>query len=443
MWPKRVMRCCTLSWLAGYGACRAIASNGGGEPMALRYRAAWVFPVDQPPLANGVVAVDDGAIIAVGPADQLGFDIDLQDAALLPGLVNAHVHLDLTYLRGKLAPPVDDPTLWLESVIAHRRATTPTETEAAIRAGVDECLSSGVSCVGDIDGTGIAARLLPATPLRGIVFRELLGLTPPAVEHAIQIAAAAIREFRPNGRITLGLGPHAPYSVCKDLLTWIADERRPTAIHLAEFKDEKRLLTDHDGVFRNFLARIGVWNDNWDPNVLTAHPHEVLALLSKVQPLVLAHCNYLDAPWADLRGASIVYCPRTHAYFRHPPHPFPRLLAHGINVALGTDGLASNPDLNLFKEMQFLWKRHGDQLVGSVLLDMGTRNGARALGLSSTCGNLGPGKAADLLVLALEKTTGADPYRLLFESSGRVNRLLIAGRERVRDGAVRPSSLES
>jgi cytosine/adenosine deaminase-related metal-dependent hydrolase len=74
---------------------------------------------------------------------------------------------------------------------------------------------------------------------------------------------------------------------------------------------------------------------------------------------------------------------------------------------------------------------------------MGTRNGARALGLSSTCGNLGPGKAADLLVLALEKTTGADPYRLLFESSGRVNRLLIAGRERVRDGAVRPSSLES
>lgn len=408
--------------------------------MLRRYRAAWILPVCQPPIENGVVVVDDNRIAAVGPADRLGFDEDLGDAALLPGLVNAHVHLDLTNLRGKLAPPGDDPTVWLEQVIAHRLSASEAETGAAIRHGVAETLTYGVSAVGDIDGTGSSSRLLPPTPLRGVAYCELIGVTTSGAEQARQRVARTLTACAPSTHLGLGLSPHAPYTVRRDLISWAVVQRLPIAIHLGEFWQEADFLATKAGPFQAFLARLGIE----DISGLPGSWSEVLELTAPARPCLFAHGNYLPRElFSQLTNDTIVYCPRTHAYFSHAPHPFREMLAAGINVALGTDGLSSNPDLSLFKEMQFLHKRYGDQLSGHALLEMGTRNGARALGIGAETGTLAPKKEADLLALSLDKTTGADPYRLLFESSGWVSRLLIAGAEVVRDGQARLNSPES
>lgn len=420
--------------------------------MACRYRAAWVFPVDQPPLANGVVAIEGSRIVAVGRADRLGVDVDLGDAALLPGFVNAHVHLDLTGLRGKLPPPqVDDPTPWLEEVIAHRRGATAEETEAAVRVGIEECLASGTTAVGDIDGSGLSAGVLQRSSLRGVSYRELIGLTEPSAARARETAERWQEGFgsvfSAGARRRAGLSPHSPYSARRELLAWAAGRGTPIAMHLGEFKGEEELLERRAGPFRAFLERLGVWEDTGLLNSWS----EALAVLSSDllagkgrgngHSLALAHGNHLPPPlFPSLRGASIVFCPRTHAYFGHPPHPFREMLAAGVNVALGTDGLSSNPDLSLFQEMRFLWGKFGGEMKGDTLLAMGTQNGAGALGLLREIGTLTPGKQADVIAIALDAAPAEDPFRRLFASSGLVRLAFVDGEAAVREGERLPKA---
>src|SRR5262245_20440347 len=385
-------------------------------------RARWVFPVSGPPIPDGVVTVDGERIVAVGPAGDHTPDLDLGDVAVLPGLVNAHTHLDLSGMRG-LAPPSPDFTGWLRQVIAHRRARSPEQVQADIQAGLTECLRFGTTLLGDIASDGGSWDKVTAAPLRAVVFHELLGLT---IERARDAGQAALR-WRANHLETAtcrpGFSPHAPYSFRAEALPFLAGLPDPLTIHLAESAAELELLERQSGPFVSFLAERGVW----DPSGLAWSPAHVLQLTESARTMLYAHGNYLAPDAAIPPHASVIYCPRTHAAFEHPPHPFRDFLARGIRVALGTDSLASNPDLDLLAEARFLRHHHPD-VPGATLLRMATLAGAEALGWADETGSLEPGKSADLIVLPLPKSEESDPHWLLFDSDLPIQAVLWRGR---------------
>jgi cytosine/adenosine deaminase-related metal-dependent hydrolase len=196
----------------------------------------------------------------------------------------------------------------------------------------------------------------------------------------------------------------------------------PLAVHLAETQAELDLLHHRRGPFVPFLEELGAWA----PDGLADSPRRVMQLCDQRVPKLFVHGNYL-APSARVpRRSTVVYCPRTHAFFGHPPHPFRDLLARGVRVALGTDSLASNPDLDLLAEARFLHRLHPD-LPGELLLRLATLAGAEALGWDDEAGSLAPGKSADLVVVPLSAPTGR-PYEGLFASAAPAQRVLSRGR---------------
>jgi cytosine/adenosine deaminase-related metal-dependent hydrolase len=385
--------------------------------------ARWVFPVSGPPLERGCVTITGDRITAVGPLDRQP-DLDLGNAAVLPGLVNAHTHLDLTGLRG-LVPFTGDFTTWLRAVIGHRRRRTTEEVQQNIRSGLAESLRCGVTLLGDISDRGWSLDILRSAPLRAVVFWELLGLT---AERAGLAWAAALPWLHGEGSATCrsGLSPHAPYSVRRSLLRaagqFSAASQLPVMVHLAETQAELDLLARREGPFRRFLEDLGVWA----PDGLAADPSDVVQLLASSPHLLLAHGNFLDPAIHLARNATVVYCPRTHRFFGHPPHPFRELLARGVRVAVGTDSLASNPDLDVLQEIRFIHHEY-PEVPSATLLHMATLAGAESLGWESETGSLTPGKSADLVIVPLPPHDDPDPHRLLLESNAAVERVLFRG----------------
>jgi cytosine/adenosine deaminase-related metal-dependent hydrolase len=366
------------------------------------------------------MTIRDGQTLAVEQAGSRSADIDFGDAAIIPGLVNAHTHLDLTGLRG-CAPPTPDFTGWLRRVIAFRRSRSADQVQGDIRAGLDACLRYGTTLVGDISGNGGSWDLLAEAPLRAVVYREILGLPADRASDAWERLDGwlASRAVTPTCRP--GVSPHAPYSVSSSLFFAAATRGVPVATHLAETAAELELLALRRGPFVPFLKELDVWA----PEGLAEDIDHVLRLLRGVAPTLIVHGNYL-APNAELpANASLVYCPRTHAAFGHEPHPFRGFLTRGARVALGTDSLASNPDLDVLAEARFVHRLHPD-LPGEVLLRMATLSGAEALGWADETGSLSPGKSADFVVVPLG-TRGSDPYERLFGSDAAVRAVFFGG----------------
>jgi aminodeoxyfutalosine deaminase len=383
--------------------------------------ARWVLPVAGPPLEGGLVTVAGERIAAVEPHGTRRADVDLGDAAVMPGLVNAHTHLDLTGLRG-LAPPSPDFTGWLRQVIAYRRSRTLVEVVEDVRTGLAECLRCGTTLLGDVSGDGTSWNFLASAPLRAVVFREVLGLSRDRAAQAWTDLDPWLHAHPATPTCRPGTSPHAPYSVRAALIFGAANRGVPSAIHLAESAAEQELLGHRRGPFVPFLRELGVW----EPDGLVEDVGHVFQLCNGLASILFIHCNYLPPDSPVPANGSIVYCPRTHAAFGHPAHPFREFLARGVRVALGTDSLASNPDLDLLAEARFLPQRHPD-LSGADLLRMATLAGAEALGWADETGSLEPGKSADLVVVPLPPAEG-DPHNLVMTSKLPVQRVLIRGR---------------
>jgi len=197
----------------------------------------------------------------------------------------------------------------------------------------------------------------------------------------------------------------------------------PLTIHLAESREELELLEHHRGPFVPFLSELEVW----DAQGLAGGVDAVLQLNAAAGKVLFVHGNYLTPPVSLPPGASVVFCPRTHAAFGHQAHPFRQLLADGVRVVLGTDSLASNPDLDVLAEARFLREQYPD-VAGPVLLRMVTLSGAEALGWEQETGSLLPGKSADLIVLPLPGEATGDPYVRVFASSERLEAVLFRGK---------------
>jgi len=388
--------------------------------------ARWIFPVEGRPLEQGTITIAGERIVRVDPRGQCRADQDLGNAALLPGLVNAHTHLDLTGLRGK-TPPGNDFTQWLRAVIAHRRSQSPQQIEADIKAGLAESIRYGTTLLGDISAQGASWQVLAGAGYRGrsVVFYELLGLTATRAGQAWAQACRWLIEHPPSEPCRPGLSPHAPYSVRRSLFRAAANRaaqsQLPVAIHVAETKAELELLERRRGAFVEFLGDMGVW----DSAGLAKDNGEVLELQKAVPHCLLVHGNYLN-PSALPGGHGVVYCPRTHAAFGHAQYPLRQYLAAGVRVALGTDSLASNPDLNVLAEARFVHEAF-PELTGDIILRMATLSGADGLGWESETGSIAPGKSADLVVVPLTNGHPTDPYELLWKAGPVVSAVLMRG----------------
>jgi cytosine/adenosine deaminase-related metal-dependent hydrolase len=387
------------------------------------YTARWVFPASGPPLPNGTVTVRGTTVEAVGPAGARAADVSLGNAAIIPGLVNPHTHLDLSGARGLITPTDPDHfTDWLRGVIAYRRSRTPEQVQADIRAGLAECLRSGTTLIGDIAAEGASWDAVAESPLRAVVFFELIGLSKERFQQAARAALRWVLEIDPEHlTCRTGISPHAPYSCRAEFLPTLISTPGVFAerltVHLAETPAELELLHRHSGPFVWFLAGVGAW----DASGLAWGPEQVIDYTRGAKHALYAHCNYLPPDTAFEPGQSVVYCPRTHAAFGHPPHPFREFLRRGVRVCLATDSLASNPDLDILAEARFVHQRYPD-FPGETLLRMVTLAGAEALGWADEAGSLEPGKSADLVVVPLPDRDAGDPHELLFAPDGPAER---------------------
>lgn len=384
--------------------------------------ARWILPVSASPLGNGIITIVGERIVSVEPSDGRTIDVDLGETAILPGFVNAHTHLDLSGMRGQ-CPPSADFTSWLRQVVALRRGTTPEQIEADVRAGLAESLRHGTTLLGDVSGDGGSWDALANAPLRAVVFREMLGLPEARASGAWERLDHWLNSRIATPTCRPGVSPHAPYSVRASLFFASSTRGVPVAVHLAETAAEQELLVLRRGSFVSFLRDLDVW----EPGGLAEDTQHVLNLLNGLSPTLLVHCNYL-APSANVpRNCTIIYCPRTHTAFGHMPHPFPHFLKRDIRIALGTDSLASNPDLSILAELRHL-RRQCPDIAGNLLLRMATLAGAEALGWAEETGSLEAGKSADLVVVPLASGSGLDPYQRLLDSDLPVQRVLCRGR---------------
>lgn len=376
-------------------------------------RARWVLPIDGPPIEGGYVAVADDVIAEIGAKNpQRGPVTDLGDVVLLPGLVNAHTHLEFSGLTKPLGTPGMSLPTWIRTVITDR-GRGDRDASAAIAAGLTESEAAGVTTIGEIATSPTTFYHVDDSP-RTLLFQEAIGFSAGRVD---SVASEMERRVDAAGRLA-GISPHAPYTVNPQLLVRLVDlaidRQLPIAMHLAESREELELLRDGSGPFQELLAERSMWDDSAIPR--RSRPLDYLRQLARAPRSLAIHGNYFDAEEIAFAAAhrermSVVYCPRTHAYFEHEPYPLAAMFDAGVRVALGTDSRASNLDLNLLREVQYVASRF-PQIDPATLLRMATFDAAEALGLSELVGSLTPGKCAELISVRCDGDL-RDPYAAL------------------------------
>lgn len=385
-------------------------------------RAAWVCPIVQPPLEHGWVRVQGGRVTHVGQghdapaADRV---VDLGAAVVLPGLVNAHTHLELSWLRGQV-PPGSDFLGWVGQLMRARgrfeSAADPVAT-GAVREAIAEARASGTVAVGDIANALITPPLLAEAAMPALVFHELMGFRDSDGRAAVA-ASRARRAALESRDVRVVSAPHAPFSVSPELFAAIRNEARAmahpvTSVHVGESAAEVRLLRDGTGPWRERLEALGVWRADWTPP--GRGPADYLCDLGVIAAgtLVVHGVQLTEAELARLAqcDATLVTCPRSNTWVGVGAPPIARFIASGVRLAVGTDSLASAPDLNLFAELAEL-HRLAPEVPPSRLIEAATRGGAQALQLEPRFGSIVPGVEARLVAVTVPPGT-RDPERAL------------------------------
>jgi len=379
----------------------------------LRLTARWVLPVSEAPIAGGAVLIaDDGRIAAVGPDASVprppaAAAPDLGDAVLLPGLVNAHAHLELMAMRGLVT---DRPLpRWVGRVRRLKDALSAEDFEAAARWGVLEGFAAGITTTGDTGSTGAPARAMAALGARGIAYQEVFGPDPAQCEAALAGLKTALDALAPlaSDRLAIGISPHAPYTVSTALLAAAAGlaaaRRRPVAMHVAESEEETRLVTEGQGPFADALRARGI-------AVVARGTSPVgWALDGGLGPLrpLLIHCVHLDDEdryRIAAASAGVAHCPWSNATLATGHADLRALHAAGITVGLGTDSVAAGRDLDLFAEARLA--RDASGLAPRAVLRLVTADAAAALGVEDV-GRLAPGAWGDVTAVAVPGAAGA------------------------------------
>jgi cytosine/adenosine deaminase-related metal-dependent hydrolase len=379
--------------------------------------SSWVNTAAGPPLREGRVRVENGSIVAVGAAADpaVGGDArDLGPGVLMPGLVNAHCHLELSHLAGRIDRSggfVD----WVERLVAARASEEPAAVRAAAAEAIRSAQASGTVAVGDVSNRLAHLDLLEDSRLRAVVFHELIGWDPAAAESALAVARP-----RSGGRVEVRLAAHAPHSVSPALFEALRRRGGPAAVHLAESEAESTFIARGDGAWRAFLERRGLGHVPFQPTGRTPVRYlEGLGVLHR--ELLAAHCVRVDADDRRLlaeAGVSVAVCPRSNRNLGVGLPPVESLLQAGVRVCLGTDSLASVDSLDLVDDIVALY-REVPALEARLIVEMATIRGAEALGLDRELGAIVPGRRA-ALAHAPAAHAPADPYAFLVSGQARL-----------------------
>jgi cytosine/adenosine deaminase-related metal-dependent hydrolase len=388
-------------------------------------RAKVVATMDGPPIENGAVAVSDERLVDVGTFSDVAKKysgeeiVDLGEQALLPGLINAHCHLDYTCLRCKITRQKSF-TGWLRAINAAKANLSADDYVASINEGFAEAKRFGTTSVVNLTAfPELVAQI--SEPIRAWWFAELIDVRDP--NQGNELVDSAVEHFK--SRQHWGLAPHAPFTASKDLYRRCeAAARREDVLlttHLAESREEMSMFRDATGALYDFLKEIGRdMNDCGSATPLerfTEIVRDSSTSLGMTKNRILVHLNELAKKDFDLLQKSvgrfaIVHCPRSHNYFGHSPFQFGTLRELGFNVCLGTDSLASNDDLSLFAEMRAFQKEFPN-VSSDEIMRMVTVNPARALRQEDALGKIRAGFIADLIAVPVARGAFAKlPVRL-------------------------------
>ena len=389
--------------------------------------AAWVAPMNGAIVRDGGVVHEGGRIVAVGAAKALKQshpDVtveELGEVVVLPGLVNAHCHLELTYVKREQGP--ESFTAWVKRLVGKMAANRLFDsTFSSVGAGLRQSACFGVTCVGDITSNPAEARRIFDKPRpRVISYGEVRAMATRRDRLASQLREALTPGW-PGPWTRIGVSPHAPYSVEPDgyrqCLSAAQSAGLPLTTHLAETPAEAAFLAEHHGPLRDLWESFNAWDDAVPKFAGGPIRYAKDLGLLEYARTSLAHVNYCDDDELALlaRGqASVVYCPRTHRYFGHPPHRWREMLAAGINVAVGTDSCASSPDLNLVDDLRLIHEIAPDVPVETVW-SMATSSAAKAVAMQEEVGTIASGRCADFVAFAV---AGDDPLRTILEDRSR------------------------
>jgi cytosine/adenosine deaminase-related metal-dependent hydrolase len=408
-------------------------------------RARVVVTMDGPPIENGAVVISGQQIVEVGKFSEVSTRhtsdrvVDLGEQALLPGLINAHCHLDYTCLRGKI-PRQKSFTDWIRTINAEKAKLSPDDYVASINEGFAEAKRFGTTTIANLTAfPELIARI--QSPIRTWWFAELMDVRNPG--RANEVVDLAVEKLKSTEH--WGLAPHAPFTASADLYRRCEEiARRENVLlttHLAESREEMSMFRDARGPLYEFLKETGRDTGDCGEQSPVATFLEMLGrggspnrprAIEVNRPYLLVHLNELMENDFDLLGRSrrkfsIIHCPRSHDYFGHSPFQFGKLRELGLNICLGTDSLASNADLSLFAEIRAFQKTFPD-VSPEEILKMVTINAARALRQENSLGRLRSGFLADLIAIPVGSSTSAFDEIIAFDGS--VDWMMIGGESR-------------
>lgn len=399
-----------------------------------RLRARWVLPIAQPPLERAAVLIAaDGRIAAAGadadvPAPPDAEQRDLGDVVLMPGLVNAHAHLELTALSGLVTDlPFRD---WIRRVRVLKDALDDADRLASAAWGVLESFAAGITTIGDTGSSGAPAAAMAQLGARGVAYQEVFGPSPLQLHESLAGLESDVARLAAyaSDRVTIGVSPHAPYTVSRDLAAASVRFARahgyPIAMHLAESREETEFLRRGTGPFADALRARGI--------AVSAHQCSSVAWAAQAGLLgprtLLIHCVETDAADAAAiaqAGAAVAHCPSSNADLGHRTMDLAMMRRAGVTVALGTDSVAAGAPLDLFREARLA--RDAAGLPPKAAVHLMTVDGARALGLADT-GVIRPGAWADLVAIQGDTATANLGERVLGAAPADVRATWVQGR---------------
>ena len=385
---------------------------------------------------NGALLIDDGGKIKFAglfsDIDNAGSYkiIDLGNSAIVPGLINAHTHLELTNLHKSLNGN-GNFTDWIRDLVAIKKDWSENEYALSIRNGIENSLKSGTTTVVDITRNGIALNELLASNIRKLLFFEIINFNPDTAEDTIRDFNELISGISTDNLLSIGIFPHAPYTVSDKLYIEcrkVSDELDiRVATHIAETEDEIDFLTVGAGHFATLLNDFKMLNRWKHPGLSPINYLNKIGFLNN--ECILIHCNYLtedEIGTIEKSKSNVVFCPRSHEFFRHKEHPFSLLKDRGINIALGTDSLASNDTLSILDEMKFIRSSY-PEIEPNYIFRMGTIAGAVALQMDDHIGQLHPGYYADVAVIDFQSTDISNIYDGIFSQDSECVLTIVAG----------------
>ncbi|MBF0429697.1 MAG: amidohydrolase family protein [Fibrobacteria bacterium] len=404
------------------------------------YKADYVITMAGPPIKDGAVKIRGNRISEVRSISQMTIDNDeevkvFKDTIIMPGLINAHCHLELGYARG-LFPPGEAFSMWLARVEKSRKEQLDEDYENAIRLGIMESIHSGTTTLFDVGKTGLNIKIFPDETVRSFPVREFSGgetnLNYQQFDEQIAYISEGSSSFLFPDKCQPSVSIRSPYTCSetffRHVLTRQNNLRVPFSFHLSEGQEEEGLYKTNSGQLHDFCER----NFGTPPDFQGKNPVNYLLERKLIpQKTLLVHCNVLDVKSASRlaeKNVSIAHCPRSSDFFEHPEFPFELCYNNNINVCLGTESMACNEDLSLFEEMHMFRSKY-PHVDCSEVLKLATVNGARALGMEDSLGKLLPGYLADFIGITIKHDPAFDMFDEIVCEEHEVAMAMIDGEE--------------